>query len=41
MNKDFDIVIEDSDTQADWNAFINLMVEKFKQWQKESEDSDA
>lgn len=41
MDKNFDVAIEYSDTQADWDAFINLMAEKFKKWQKEREDSDA
>lgn len=40
MDKNFDVAIEYSDVQADWDDFISLMVDKFKQWQKEREDSD-
>lgn len=40
MNKEFEVTIEYSDTPADWDEFIELMVGKFKQWQKEREDSD-
>lgn len=40
MDKEFEVNIEYSDTQADWDEFISLMVGKFKQWQKEREDSD-
>lgn len=40
MDKNFDVAIEYSDAQADWDEFISLMVSKFKKWQKEREDSD-
>ena len=40
MDNNFDVAIEYSDTQADWDEFISLMVGKFKQWQKERENSD-
>lgn len=37
MDKNFDVAIEYSDTQADWDEFIRLMVDKFREWQKENE----
>lgn len=40
MDNNFDVAIEYSDTQADWDEFISLMVGKFKQWQKEKESGD-
>lgn len=40
MDKNFDVAIEYSDTQADWDEFIKMMVDKFKKWQKEREDSN-
>lgn len=41
MDKNFDVAIEYSDTQADWDEFIKMMVDKFKKWQEEREGSDA
>ncbi|WP_293557296.1 hypothetical protein [Peptoniphilus sp.] len=40
MDNNFDVAIEYSDNQADWDDFISLMVGKFKQWQKEKESRD-
>lgn len=40
MDKNFDVAIEYSDAQADWDDFIKMMVDKFKKWQKEKESSD-
>lgn len=40
MDKNFDVAIEYSDNQADWDDFIKMMVDKFKKWQKEREDSN-
>lgn len=40
MGKEFEVTIEYSDTPADWDAFIKIMVSKFKQWQKGREDGD-
>lgn len=40
MTKNFDVAIEYSDAQADWDDFIKMMVDKFKKWQKEREDSN-
>lgn len=37
MNKEFEVTIEYSDTPADWDEFIELMVDKFREWQKENE----
>lgn len=41
MDKDYEIVIEYSDTQADWDAFIELMVDKFKKWQEDKGDDET
>ena len=37
MDKEFEVNIEYSDTPADWDEFISLMVDKFREWQKENE----
>lgn len=37
MDKNFDVAIEYSDTQADWDQFIKMMVDKFREWQRENE----
>lgn len=37
MDKEFEVAIEYSDTPADWDEFIELMVDKFREWQKENE----
>ena len=36
MDKEFDVAVEYSDAQADWDEFIELMVDKFREWQKEN-----
>lgn len=37
MDKEFEVIIEYSDTKADWDEFIELMVDKFREWQRENE----
>ncbi len=31
MDKNFEVAVEYSDNQADWEAFIKLLVDKFKE----------
>lgn len=37
MQKEFEINIEYSDSKADWDTFIKIMVDKFHRWQEETD----